>query len=261
MDGVAACPYPSHPPPVRVSLVTLGEHDCPYLPGRRAMSRALWVSGAMEAGVYHRFMDAAFRRSGRLLYQPICAGCRACMQIRVPVETFEPSKSQRRCWRKNQDLSVEVGEPEATAEKFDLYRRYQEQWHGKPGEAGEGEDWGSFVEFLYDSPVQTVEFAYRDEAAKLIGVGICDVSEASLSSVYFYHDPVEARRGLGTFSVLYEIARAGKINVPYYYLGYWVAGCAAMEYKAGYRPCEMLHADGVWRPEDETIGGETGPAV
>ena len=247
-----SCAYPSHPPPARVRLVTLPAHDCPYLPGRRATSRA-FLASSMAPEVYHAFMDAAFRRSGRLVYQPICAGCRACMPIRVPVATFEPSKSQRRCWRKNQDLQVHIADPEPTQEKFDLYRRYQQEWHGKmgaPGGSGE-DDWESFVGFLYDSPVQTLEFAYRDASGNLLGVGICDLApQQSLSSVYFYHDPAESRRGLGTFSVLYEIGRARDVDLPYYYLGYWVAGCAAMEYKSTYRPCEVLHADGVWRRSD-----------
>jgi len=34
--------------------------------------------------------------------------------------------------------------------------------------------------------------------------------------------------------------------VPYYYLGYWIAGCPAMAYKANYRPCEVL-VGGVWQ--------------
>jgi len=62
----------------------------------------------VPADTYHAFMDAAFRRSGRLIYQPICAGCRACTPIRVPVAAFEPTKSQRRVMRKNADLVIDV---------------------------------------------------------------------------------------------------------------------------------------------------------
>ena len=39
-----------------------------------------------------------------------------------------------------------------------------------------------------------------------------------------------------------------KTGCLYYYLGYWVAGCGAMEYKATFRPCELLGTDGLWRP-------------
>ena len=111
------------------------------------------------------------------------------------------------------------------------------------------EGFETFVEFLYRSPVETVEFTYRlpDESRRLIGVGICDVCEKSLSSVYFYFDPAEARRGLGTFSSLWEIDFARRNNIPYYYLGFWIRGCASMSYKCNFRPCEILHPDGLWR--------------
>jgi arginine-tRNA-protein transferase len=175
--------------------------------------------------------------------------------LRVPVEEFRQSKSQRRCWRKNQDLLVEHGPPAASDEKFDLYRRYMTGWHGSAEQEQSRE---SFEAFLYDSPVDTAEFCYRDAGGTLLAVGICDLCGHSLSSVYFYHDPAEARRSLGTFGVLYEIEFARRLELPHYYLGYWVEQCAAMQYKASFRPCEVLHADGVWRrrgePPDETHG-------
>ena len=84
----------------------------------------------------------------------------------------------------------------------------------------------------------------------MLGVGLCDLSPASLSSVYFYHDPAESHRGLGTFGVLYEIEYARELSIPYYYLGYWIKGCGAMEYKAAFRPNQVLWPDGQWRDCD-----------
>ena len=202
------------------------------------------MAGRMSGDAYHQFMDAGFRRSGRMVYQPVCRGCRACVPLRVPVATFRAGKSQRRCWRKNQDLVVTAGTPEATDEKFDLYRRYATQWHGKEDEE---DGWAGFETFLYDSPVDTLEFEYRDRAGRLLAVGICDACDRSLSSVYFYHDPSEARRGLGTFGALYEIEWARGRKLPHYYLGYWIAGCGTMDYKATFQPCEALGFDGIWR--------------
>jgi leucyl-tRNA---protein transferase len=250
--------WPGLPPPVKVSLVTLGEHPCSYLPGRASESRAFWAD-RIAPSIYHRFMDAGFRRSGKLVYQPVCRGCRACISIRVPVATFQPSKSQRRCRRRNEDLVVAVAPAESNDEKFDLYLRYVVGRHHR---SAAEEDRESFERFLYDSPVDTLEFSYRDAAGRLLGVGLCDASPQSLSSVYFYFDPAEARRGLGTFSALYEIQAAAGLGVPYYYLGYWVDGCAAMEYKADFRPAEVLHPDGVWRPIDrDPLGPEPGPGA
>src|ERR1700683_3842287 len=87
-----SCPYPALPPPVAVRLMNMPPHACPYLPGRLATFR-LFVVGQMDGEVYHHFLDAGFRRTGELIYQPICAGCRACVSIRVPVAEFSPSKS------------------------------------------------------------------------------------------------------------------------------------------------------------------------
>ena len=135
-----------------------------------------------------------------------------------------------------------------TDEKFDLYRRYQLDWHGRDGE----EDRESFESFLYDSPVSTVEFTYRDSAGKLLAVGICDLCSESLSSVYLYHDPAESKRGLGTFSALVEIEKARAAAIPFYYLGFWVKGCGKMEYKANFGPNEILVPEGHWRARTGT---------
>jgi leucyl-tRNA---protein transferase len=246
--------YPALPPPMRVSLTTTGPHACSYLPDRHSTNRAFWAQG-MPPLVYQAFMDAGFRRSGKVVYQPACGGCRRCVSLRVPVATFSASKSQRRCWRRNQDLhvTVDIAPVEPSEEHYDLYRKYMTQWHGKGLNAEDDEvSYESFTSFLYDSPVRTLEYQYRDTSGRLLAVGICDVCERSLSSVYFYHDPAEHRRGLGTFGALYEIADAAARGIDHYYLGYWVDGCPAMAYKATYRPYELLHADGVWRA---AIGG------
>jgi arginine-tRNA-protein transferase len=121
-------------------------------------------------------------------------------------------------------------------------RRYIKEWH-----QGENDNRQAFEEFLYDSPTQTIEFSYRNPQGKLVAAGICDVCAASLSSVYFYFDPEEAWRGLGTYGAMQEIAFAQRASIAYYYLGYWVNGCGAMEYKSSFRPFELLYPDGIWR--------------
>jgi arginine-tRNA-protein transferase len=219
------------------------EHPCPYLPGRLARNRA-FLARRMPPELYHQLMDAGFRRSGTFFYQPICSGCRACQPIRVPVATFTPSKSQRRVWRRNQDLIVSIGPPIPTDEKFDLYTRYVRGRHNPDRD----DNRAGFEEFLYTTPVQTLEFAYRTPGdRRLIGIGLCDICAQSLSSVYFYFDPLEARRGIGTFSSLQEIDFAARNKISHYYLGYYIADCASMNYKANFHPHEILHPDGIWR--------------
>jgi arginine-tRNA-protein transferase len=159
------------------------------------------------------------------------------------VKSFQPSKSQRRCRKRNEDLVVSIAAPEPTAEKFDLYAQYQAQWHEK----AEPETYIEFVNFLYRSPVDTLEFSYRNGSGKLVGVGICDICRKSLSSVYFFFDPAESRRGLGTFGALCEIEYAARQEIDYFYLGFWIKESPKMGYKADFRPYELLQPDGVWR--------------
>jgi leucyl-tRNA---protein transferase len=233
--------FPALPPPVAIPLTVQPQQACPYLPGRVERCRAFAVS-RMPSELYHEFMDAGFRRSGLVVYQPVCGTCRACQSIRVPVDQFYASHSQRRCWRKNSDLVVTVGPPSVTDEKYDLFVRYQTQWHA--GTMATDPD--AFAAFLYESPADTLEFMYRDAAGKLLAVGICDICTRSLSTVYFYFDPDAAGRGLGTYGALTEIGFAQRKAIPYYYLGYFIKGCSTMEYKSNFRPYELLQGDGTW---------------
>lgn len=233
--------YPAIPTALDAELTTLGEEPCPYLPERRSRYRA-FTSEWVPPDFYHRLMDAGFRRSGEFFYQPACRGCRACVPIRVPVASFCLSRSQRRVERLNEDLEVTIATPSFTPEKFELYQRYARDWHGR-----EERDQAAFESFLVNSPVDSVEFTYREPGGRLVASGLCDVCAASVSSVYFYFDPNEARRSLGTYGALVEITWAAGRGIPHYYLGYWVAGCGAMAYKNKFRPCELLGTDGMWR--------------
>lgn len=196
----------------------------------------------LSGEIYHDFMDAGFRRSGNIIYQPICSNCQMCVPIRVPVDRFMPTKSQRRSLKRNADLTVTVGQPQVTQEKIAPYQRYISIWHGTV----EADDSNSLEQFLYQSPVKTLEFCYRTSEQKLIGVGIADVCARSFSSVYFYFDPDERARGIGTFSALHEMQFCQKMAIPFYYLGYWVNGCDKMQYKSSFQPAEYLRDDGVW---------------
>jgi leucyl-tRNA---protein transferase len=240
------CFYPALPVPLDLPVSTSAPHPCPYLPGLAAVTRG-FRGDRVPGGAYQEFLDAGFRRSGRVFYQVACPGCRACRSIRVPTDTFRPSKAQRRLARRNRDLAVSWTTPILTAEKHELYRRYLAARH-------RGEmtgSWSELREFLYRSPTDTIEVTYRSPEGALLGVGLCDVTPQALSSVYFYFEPQEGRRGLGIFSSLVELRLAAAAGLPYYHLGYWVEGCPKMEYKAQFQPNELLCTDAVWRPFEE----------
>lgn len=229
-------------------LLQAAPHRCSYRPPRMAREQVALSPAAIDAQRYQVLMDHGFRRSGMIFYRTDCPGCRACVPIRVPVATFQPSRSQRRTLRRNADVELRLGPPIDDHARYDLFSRYQ-HWKHADGMSGDRDD---FVRFLVESPIDTFEMTYWIRG-RLVGVGIVDVCPSALSSVYFYFEPTERARGLGTLSALCEIEECRRRGLPYWYAGYYVAGCRKMEYKARFRPYELLSASGEWCP------GASGP--
>ncbi len=222
-----------------------GQQDCPYLPDRRATlpGHAFVQPGSLPPAEYDQLLSENFRRAGVVVYRPQCRGCSACRSLRVPAATFAPTRSMRRVLRRNTDVSVRVAPPDPSMESYDVYRRYLEQRHDRTM----SDDFVSFASFLYVSPTLTQEITYR-LGDRLLAVSIVDRVPSGLSSVYVYFDPDFSDHSPGTFTALWEIDYCRREGLPYYYLGYHVAGAQAMEYKARFRPNEILDETGKWTP-------------
>jgi arginine-tRNA-protein transferase len=195
-------------------------------------------SGSMPEDVYEILLGHGFRRSGNLFYQNICPGCGECAQMRVPVASFAPSRSQKRTLRKNGDIGLSVVRAEFRKDVFDLYRRYSAFKHDK----NEGEE--TFRSFLCESPIDTRITLYH-AGDTLAAAGWVDVLPRGLSSVYFAFEPDFASRSLGVFSVMREIELAKSMGLDYYYLGFVVENSPKMAYKAAFRPHQRL-VEGTW---------------
>jgi len=217
------------------------ERPCAYLPGRSARDLAFRAS-RLPPGTYHALMDLNFRRSGAVFYRPACRCCQQCRALRVGVDAFTPNRTQRRCWRRNQDLIVRAGRPLATEEKHRLFRAYLACRHGREMD----DSWDGFTSFLYHSPLDTIEVVYR-LGSRLVAVGIVDVEPETASTVYCYFDREFDRRSPGTFNVLWTIDYCRQRGFAHLYLGYYIPDCPKMNYKAHFRPCEVLEADGTWQ--------------
>jgi arginine-tRNA-protein transferase len=244
-EGPVFSHYPAIPSPVKHPLSVVGPTPCPYLPGRSLESRGLWAKHLADATL-EAFLDSGFRRSGNVLYQPVCRGCRRCVPLRIGTEGFAPTSAQRRVLRRNRDLEVSADRPRFSEEKLELYQRYLAEQHDR-AQSAEPDDLRGF---LYESPATTIEMEYRLPGGDLIGVGIVDITPSVVSTVYFFWDPRHARRSLGTFSLLQELLLARQLRRPWYHLGFWVDGSATMDYKASIADHELLGTDGVWRKSD-----------
>jgi arginine-tRNA-protein transferase len=184
-------------------------------------------------------LERGWRRFGPAVFRPACRGCGECVSLRIPVDDFHPSRSQRRARNRCAHLTVEMAPPRVDEERLALYERWHAArertrgWEPSPISAEE------YARSFGVGDACAREVVYRD-AGKLVGVGICDESAAALSAVYFFHDPGYARLSLGVNHVVALVELARRAGKEYLYLGYRVMGCASMQYKAQFRPHQLL---------------------
>jgi leucyl-tRNA---protein transferase len=216
------------------------DKNCPYLPGRYSIYEEYYVHH-LRPEMYGKLLSMGFRRSGHIVYRPQCLSCSECRQMRIPVELFRPGRSMKRVLKRGSDVQAGIFMPEFSDEKYDLFKRYLNHYH----DATMSRDLMSFVSFLYDSPAETYEITYS-RAGRTIGVSIVDIVPDGLSSVYMYFDPEFGKLSPGTLSIMREIALCRELQLPYYYLGFIVAGSRTMNYKARFKPHEILSAPGKW---------------
>jgi arginyl-tRNA--protein-N-Asp/Glu arginylyltransferase len=219
------------------------EHEpCPYLPGRTARMPLRWQLDPLSPEEVDRSLDRGDRRVGQMLYQTSCPECQACEPLRIPVAEFRATDSQRRVMRKNKDVRVMVGPPSLSDEKLALFNRHKLERGLARREQAMTKD--GYAAWFLRTCSRTVEMQYL-VGERLVGVGIVDLGARSLSSVYFYFDPDEGKRSLGTFSVLAELAWWRRQKGRYHYLGLYVEDCRHLVYKARFFPHER-RVGGVW---------------
>jgi arginine-tRNA-protein transferase len=228
---------------------------CPYLPGQHERKIFTHLVGKRAAALNDLLTQTGFRRSQTIAYRPACESCRACVSVRVLVDDFRPSASQRRALRANVDLIGAFVPPKPTSEHFALFRAYLDARHPEGGMADMSSlDFSMMVE---DTHIDTQLAEYRARSGpdddprpgRLYAVCLTDRLADGLSLVYSFYAPEEARRSLGSFVILDHIDRARRLGLPHVYLGYWVEGSKKMGYKAAYLPQERLGLHGWIRVE------------
>ena len=221
-------------------IIDATPHPCPYLSEETAVLPLRYYRSNVSPVELDALLASSDRRVGRLLYRPSCPDCAACEGIRIPVQEFRRSKSERRVINRNRDLEVSIGPAIVDEGRLALFNRHKLE----RGLAKEPTTAEHYRNWLVLSCARTIEVRYHLEG-RLVGLSILDVGATSASSVYFYFDPDLPRRSLGTLSVLAEVEWLRQQGKQFYYLGLYIEKSPHMNYKARFRPHERL-VDGEW---------------
>jgi len=212
-------------------------HACNYLDNCEATSLFADPVFPKNKTLYSALVANGFRRSGEHLYKPYCSECSECIPIRIPVNDFKFRRNQKRTWKNNQDLNIEIVNTEFKEEHFQLYKKYLSMRHPGGGMDNPGEN--DYKNFLWSSWSETRLFEFRLEQ-KLIAVAVVDQLEDALSAVYTFFDPDLQQRSPGKYAILHLIEHTRQRGYSWLYLGYWIANCNKMKYKIEYQPVECF---------------------
>jgi len=208
--------------------------DCPYgLPHVATFHQATFAplgEHAMEL-----FLAAGYRRNGNCLYNMQCPTCSACTPIRLHPHEFRANRSQRRTLKKNLDLQVSIVPLRQNLECLQLCDKFLQERYPRENNTARG----YYRDFFFNNIVNSAQIQYRVDD-RLVGNAIVDIGYNWLNAVYFFFDPEESRRGLGTQNILYLVELCRQWEVERLYLGYVIDSISAMNYKKNFKPYYLL---------------------
>ena len=214
--------------------------DCPYGMEAQAVYHQ-GVLGRLDDLAMGEFLAYGYRRNGNCMYNMRCPRCRLCVPIRLRPEHFRANRNQRRVWRKNQDVAVEISPLTMSRENLDLLQRFLSTRF--PDGSSRADSY--YSGFFITSISRCFEVRYRIDG-QLLWVAVVDAAPTWMNAVYFFFDPAQGWRSPGTLNILTLNHLCLTQQIDFLYLGYWIDGHPGMDYKRAFRPHQLL-VDGVWQ--------------
>lgn len=216
--------------------------DCPYGKQTPAVYHQA-ILGHIDDQAMGEFLAHGYRRNGNCMYNMRCPHCSLCVPIRIRAKNLRPNRNQRRVWKKNQDVVVEVAPLTMSRGNLALLQRFLSTRFPEGKCSAESYYAGFFITTI--SRCFEIRYKVGDQ---LLGVAIVDGAPQWLNAVYFFFDPEQGWRSPGTLNILTLNHICLTHGIELLYLGYWIDGHGGMSYKSAFRPHELL-IDGQWQEQ------------
>ncbi|WP_084631055.1 arginyltransferase [Ferrimonas senticii] len=218
---------------------------CSYLPDKS--ETLLLCCQPIDVVQFEQLLELGFRRSGDQIYRPHCQECRACVPLRLPVQRFQPSRSQKRIISKNRDVVWSLKD-EPQSDYRSLYHRYISGRHQDGSMYPPSNQ--QFDQFLMSKQLPVLYIEGRIDQ-QLVAVAVTDLLLTGLSATYTFFEPTMAARSLGKRAILEQIEVAKRLKRDFLYLGYQIDACRKMAYKSEFQPLQRF--DGTrWQDDSFT---------
>lgn len=203
----------------------------------------LWAEGWRHFGIIFVRYRTAIHSGKRYTVLP----------LRVDLERFTLSRSQKRVLAKNRDTKVIIRPSSIDGAKELLFENHRARFDENVPD--------SLFNFLSPNPAEVpcpnLELCVY-LGNKLLGVTFLDVGATATSAVYAIFDPEEAKRSLGILMMLHSIEFSRAQRRRYYYPGYAYREPFTYDYKKRFTGLEYLDWSAGWKPfrADERCAGD-----
>jgi leucyl-tRNA---protein transferase len=192
-----------------------------------------WSAGWRHFGIIFMRYGSAFHASKLFTVLP----------LRVDLERFSLTRSQKRVVARNQDTEIVIRPSFVDEEKQALFEKHRLRFD----ENTPTSLYNFLSEFPDSVPCPNVELCvYLD--GELRGVTFLDLGARATSGVYAMFDPAERKRSLGILMMLHSIRFSRQRGCRYYYPGYAYHEPFAYDYKKRLSGLEYLDWTTGWKP-------------
>jgi len=204
----------------------------------------------MEPAVFDSFLAKGWRLLGQSLVRHNFSVCRGeichTIPLRIRLDDFQPSKSQRQILRRGEPLRTKRSAIRFSQKKFKLFDLHVQRLHER-----QPASLASFLNsFSAELPVQGQEWRVYLEKY-LVACSFFHLGAETVSGTYCIFDPAYGQFSLGTYTMLLELLLAKELGKKYYYHGYTYNVPSQFDYKLNFNALEAMNWEtGEWNAKE-----------